>query len=260
MLEPQWEPLLRAIVHTFKDPGGPMIIGVADGPEIEKLLFLSPGRSPKQFRESTNQPALLNAGISSDESLSKGNRLSASKTNWLLANGWNRPQHPFNLFFSISGDMGLGLNELLSHCLESFVNTFDLTGAESFSLNISAEDARVFQESMLTFDSTRGTWNIPGGKAKAAAPAFSKSKNSEDKFPQSKAKPSMEGVPTSIPDHGFHVGSEVSFSAKSSGRVVTIEAIFVGEKDGQARVEVPGSQKVPKGEYLVPFSIVKNRS
>ena len=237
-----------------------MIIGVADGPEIEKLLFLSPGRSPKQFRESTNQPALLNAGISSDESLSKSSRLSVSKTNWLLANGWNRPQHPFNLYFSISGGMGLGLNDLLSHCLESFVKTFDLTGAESFSLSISAEDARIFQESMLSFDSARGTWSIPGGKTKVAAPAFSKSKDSEEKFPQSKAKLSKNSAKPSIPDHGFHVGSEISFSAKSSGKVVTIEAIFVGEKDGQARVEVPGSQKVPKGEYLVPFSIVKNRS
>jgi hypothetical protein len=260
MLEPQWEPLLRAIAHTFKDPGGPMIIGVADGPDIEKLLFLSPGRSPKQFRESTNQPALLNAGISSDDSLSKSSRLSASKTSWLLANGWNRPQHPFNLYFSLSGDMGLGLNDLLSHCLESFVNTFDLTGAESFTLNISAEDARVFQKSMLTLDTSRGTGSIPGVKQGSGAPSAAKSRNSEEKLVSAKTKPSKDQARPSVPDHGFHVGSEISFSAKSSGKVVTIEAIFVGEKDGQARVEVPGSQKVPKGEYLVPFSIVKNRS
>jgi hypothetical protein len=156
--------------------------------------------------------------------------------------------------------MGLGLNDLLSHCLESFVKTFDLTGAESFTLSISAEDSRVFQESMLSLDSARGTWSIPGGKTKTAAPTFSKSKNSEEKLPPSKSKLSKDNAPPSIPDHGFHVGSEITFSAKSSGKVVTIEAIFVGEKDGQARVEVPGSQKVPKGEYLVPFSIVKNRS
>ena len=247
-------------MHTFKDPGGPMIIGIADGPEVEKLLFLSPGRSPKQFRESTNQPALLNAGISSDDSLSKGSRLGASKINWLLSNGWNRPQHPFNLYFSISGDMGLGLDELLSHCLESFVHTFDLTGSESFTLNISAEDARVFQKSMLAFDNARGTWSIPGRRGQSSAPAFPNRKNPDDKPPVAKRKVSNEKAAAPVTDHGFHVGSKISFSAKSSGKVVTIDAIFVGEKSGQARVEVSGSQKVPKGEYLIPFSILKNRA
>jgi hypothetical protein len=235
-----------------------MIIGVADGPEIEKLLFVSPGRSMKQFRESANQPALLNAGISSDDSLSKGSRLSASKTNWLLANGWNRPQHPFNLYFSISGDLGLNLNDLLAHCLESFVHTFDLTGAESFSLNISAEDARAFQKSMLSFDEVRGTWSIPSGKKQ---PAASSSKSSAQEIPPStRTKPAKERAAAAVSNHSFYVGSEISFSAKSSGKVVSIDAIFVGEKEGQARVEVGGSQKVPKGEYLVPFSIIKTRA
>lgn len=237
-----------------------MIIGLADGPDIEKVLFLTPGRSPKQFRESTNKPALLNAGIASDDSLSKGNRLSASKTNWLLANGWNRPQYPFNLYFSISGDMGLSLEDLLSYCLESYVHTFDLTGSESFTLNISAEDARVFQKSMLSLDTSRGTWSIPGVKKQGGVPAAAKSKISDDKSVSAKTRSSGNKAEPSVPHHGFHVGSEISFSAKSSGKVVTIEAIFVGEKDGQARVEVPGSQKVPKGEYLVPFSILKTRS
>lgn len=156
--------------------------------------------------------------------------------------------------------MGLSLEKLLSYCLESYVHTFDLTGAESFTLNISAEDARVFQKSMLSLDTARGTWSIPGVKQQSVAPSAAKSRNSEDKPVSAKTKSTKDQAAPSVPDHGFHVGSEISFSAKSSGKVVTIEAIFVGEKDGQARVEVAGSQKIPKGEYLVPFSILKNRA
>jgi hypothetical protein len=161
VLEARWKPMLDAIKYIFQDPSGPFIIVVADTPEPDKILFLSPPRSLKEFRESSDQPSLLNAGLASDDSLPKARRLKKGKTEWILAQGWNRPQHPFNNYFSIPGPMGMNLNELLEFCLHSYVQAFDLTGDEHFGLNLSLVDQQYLAANFLTFHEKSGSWTIP---------------------------------------------------------------------------------------------------
>lgn len=266
VLEARWKPMLEAIKYIFQDPSGPFIIAVADTPEPDKILFLSPPRSLKEFRESDDQPSLLNAGLASDDSLPKARRLKKGKTEWILGQGWNRPQHPFNNYFSIPGPMGMNLNELLEFCLHSYVHAFDLTGDEHFGLNLSLVDQQYLAANFLTFHERSGSWTIPSN---ASTPAASPTTQVESQPPKISDEPSASkpmadkrfASPTSGKEpwkdsagKDLHVGAEVSFSGKSGNTVLQIDGVVVGESAGKARIEVAGGQPLPKNEYLIPWT------
>lgn len=271
VLEARWNPMLDAIKYIFQDPSGPFIIAVADTPEPDKILFLSPPRSLKEFRESNDKPSLLNAGLASDDSLPKSRRLKKGKTEWILEQGWNRPQHPFNNYFSIPGPMGMNLNELLEFCLHSYVHAFDLTGDEHFGLNLSLVDQQYLAANFLTFHEKTGSWTIPS-KARTSAAATATQLESQPLMisdePSASTPPADKefASPTSGTStwkdsvgRDLHVGAEVSFSGKSGSNVLQIDGVVVGENAGKARIEVAGGQPLPKNEYLIPWSNLRLR-
>jgi hypothetical protein len=301
MLGSEWQPLIDAIKIVFDEPQGPLFLALVDGRENAQILVLSPPPSNKAFRESDRPQDLLNAGIAGNGLLPKGKKLSDSKHEWLIQNGWNRPQHPFNDFYSISSARDLDLAGLLEHCLESFIKTFDITVDDKFQMSTSMERHLLLANIVMNFDAATHFWSIPKTTGESSpSPALesetgtspNQHANSDLAFDQEPITDSgasveqqplsepqvthdappvrniahevapresqgSESVPDAVEDGKPHIGTRVMFSAKNGTEVVTIEGLYLGEKEGKARVEVRGGQYLPMNEYLIPWAIIK---
>lgn len=268
MLIEGFRPLLGAIKHCFIEPGGPFIITAVDYDRNDRQLYISPPASLKSFRESDSKTELLNVGISGDLLLGKKHKLSQSKVQWLLDRGWNRPQQPFNPYFSTAGTQGKTLEEIFEWALYSFVQTFDLEPSFEFGLNLSLIDQEHLKGGLLELNEDTGVWTIPATpnrKPEAASPEQSKVDLFSEEPVQletvkieepSNQAASMAGSESGLERSGLHVGSEVKFTAKSGGKAITLSGQLLGEKDGKARVSVSGGAHLPKNEYLISWSIL----
>lgn len=55
---------------------------------------------------------------------------------------------------------------------------------------------------------------------------------------------------------GLHVGAKVTFLANSKGQSVSIPGTLLGERDGQALIEVSSGALLPRNDYSIPWSVV----
>lgn len=55
---------------------------------------------------------------------------------------------------------------------------------------------------------------------------------------------------------GLHVGANVTFLANSKGQSVSIPGTLLGERDGQALIEVSSGALLPRNDYSIPWSVV----
>lgn len=160
MSERSWQSLVEALVFLFEDPKGPIFISVADGRENERHIVISPPPSLKSFRESDFPEKLLNAGIPSNNLLSKKCKLNQKQEQMLIDLGWLRPQHPFNNYYSLPDPAGRSLRQMLQFCIDSFTAVYALETSVALGLGLSQIDAEAIDGRFLEFSSRDGTWQL----------------------------------------------------------------------------------------------------
>jgi len=56
--------------------------------------------------------------------------------------------------------------------------------------------------------------------------------------------------------NALHVGAKVHFLANSRGQSVSIPGTLLGEREGQARIEVGSGALLPRNDYSIPWAVV----
>jgi hypothetical protein len=78
--------------------------------------------------------------------------------------------------------------------------------------------------------------------------------------PEPASEPKMERPERPIwkdsQGRGLHVGAKVTFLANSKGQSVSIPGTLLGERDGQALIEVSSGALLPRNDYSIPWSVV----
>lgn len=239
-----------------------MLAAATQDNQTQEVLTLAPPSSMKLFMNAENKAELVTLGLVGNSLLNR--KISPESESWLVANGWTKPQEPFNPHFAMVNRGDLSLEQLLELALESWVVAYQVTPNTPFAMHLSLVDQNEIASNYLTMDPTTYLFTLPGFEPNVrfepAPPKKSRSKAAKkaesEKAPAKASTPKKEPAPKTTAKDGFNEGDKVSFDVNSPNGPLVITGTYLGEERGKARVGVKGSKDVPDNVYSIPVGLL----
>ena len=253
-LDPVFKPVLDAVQFVLQEPGGIfMMAALTEENQAAEQLTIAPPSSMKLFRNAENKSELLNLGIAGNTFLRK--KISPANEAWLIKQGWQKPQEPFNPYFSISGRGDLPLNDLLEFAVESWVVAFEVTPNTPIGMHLSLVDQNEIAARFLTLDPETFVFTIPGFEPNIRLePAPPKKKRTKKPEANKTETTKIQAAKSNEKNRKLAPGDRATVTvADSNGKPVKVHGVILKDSKDTARLEVIGSAHLPDGIYALPW-------
>lgn len=235
-----------------------MLAAATEDNQTQEVLTIAPPSSMKLFRTSENKADLLALGLAGNSLLRR--KITPESEAWLVANGWTKPQEPFNPHFAMLNRGDLTLEALLELAVESWVVAYQVTPNTPFAMHLSLFDQNEIAAKYLTMDPATFLFTLPGFEPNVRfEPVPQKKSRSKAAKKETPAKSPAEATsPTKTPGAKAALrgtlseGDRVCFDVNSPNGPLLITGTYLGQEKGKARVQVTGNKEIPDNVYAVP--------